>query len=286
MTDPDALVLMKRPRPEVAVLTLNQPAKMNALSFALVDELHAALDTVSADNNTRVVVLTGAGRGFCSGLDLSQFEGSSASSGTTGARASMLSQARIASLAPKLHRLTQPVIAAVNGPAVGGGFALALACDLRVASSTAIFRSQFIRMGVSGCDIGISYLLPRLVGAARAAELILTSRDVSADEAHRIGMVSTVSDDALMSALDFAETLTSFGSFALSTTKEVLWANVDAPSIESAIHLENRTQALAATTGEIADAFSRFQTARTGNLPAIDSPRSSSGSDETDGASR
>jgi enoyl-CoA hydratase/carnithine racemase len=262
MPKDEALLLIDRPRPEVVVLTLNQPARLNALSFTLVDELHGALDAVAIDNSARVVILTGSGRGFCSGLDLTDFGGSSASKGTSGPRASMLSQARIAALPTKIHRLPQPVIGAINGPAIGGGFALALACDLRVASPTAVFRSQFIRMGVSGCDIGVSYLLPRLVGAGRAAELLLTSKDVGAEEAERIGMVSALADDVVEAALGLAVTLTSFGSFALPMTKEVLWTNLDAPCIEAAIHLENRTQALAGTTGEIQEAVARFQTTR------------------------
>jgi len=167
MADSDrGLVLVDRSRPDVAVVTLNQPDKLNALSFALVDELHDALDDIQRDNACRVVVLTGAGRGFCSGLDLTSIEGSSTSAGTTGPRAGMLSQAHIAELPQKLRRLQQPVIAAVNGPAYGGGFALALACDIRVASPEARFCSQRIELGIGGCDVGISYTLP-LVGDGR-----------------------------------------------------------------------------------------------------------------------
>jgi enoyl-CoA hydratase/carnithine racemase len=270
MSSQSPLVLVDRARSDVAVVTLNQPDRLNALSFALVEELHQALDDIERDNSCRVVIVTGAGRGFCSGLDLLQYGGSPVAEGTSGPRASMLSQARIASLPTKIHRLQQPVIAAVNGPAIGGGFALALACDLRVASPTALFRSQFIRMGLGGCDIGISYLLPRLIGASRAAELLLTSRDVGADEALRIGMVSTCADDVLAAAFELAETMTSFGSFALPMTKEVFWSNVDAPSIESAIHLENRTQTLAATSGEIDDAVAAFLARRPVTTTGVD----------------
>jgi enoyl-CoA hydratase len=270
MSGDSPLVLCDRSKADIAVVTLNRPDRLNALSFALVEELHATLDDLQRDNSCRVVILTGAGRGFCSGLDLVQYGGSSVSEGTTGPQASMLSQARIASLATKIHRLRQPVIAAVNGPAVGGGFALALACDLRVASPTALFRSQFIRMGLGGCDIGISYLLPRLIGASRAAELLLTSRDVDVEEAVRIGMVTTRAEDVMTAAFALADTMTSFGSFALPMTKEVFWANVDAPSIESAIHLENRTQTLAATSGEIDDAVANFLARRSTGATVAD----------------
>jgi enoyl-CoA hydratase len=258
MPAPSALVTLDRPRTDVVIVTLNRPDRLNALSFPLVEQLHDVLDSLHRDHSCRVVILTGAGRGFCSGLDLAEFGGSSVSAGTSGPRASMLSQARIASLAVKIHRLQQPVIAAVNGVAIGGGFSLALACDLRVGSPAALFRSQFIRMGLGGCDIGISYLLPRIVGTARAIELLLTSREVDAEEAHRMGVVTDVMDDAVQGALELSEAITVSSPFSVTMTKEVFWANMDAPSIESAIHLENRTQTLAATGGEINEAVRAF----------------------------
>lgn len=257
----DDLVLVDRPSPEVTVLTLNRPDRLNALSFALVDELHAALDAIQRDNACRVVVLTGAGRGFCSGLDLTQIEGSSTSAGTTFPRAGMLSQSHIAALPQKLRALQQPVIAAVNGPAYGGGFALALACDLRIAAPAARFCSQFIKVGIGGCDIGISYTLPRLIGAARAFELLLTARTVDAQEAEHLGIVSQVTDDdqsVLDRALELAETICGYSPFGVVMTKEVMWANLDAPSLEAAIHLENRTQILASTGGEVEEAARAF----------------------------
>jgi hypothetical protein len=171
---------LQRPHPEITLLTLNRPEKLNALSFDVVEELHGALDELAADNSSRVVVLAGAGRGFCSGLDLTAIGPSPAAAGLSGPRSGMRSQERIAELPLKLRRLHQPVIAAVNGPAYGGGFALALACDVRVAAASARFCVQFIKVGVGGCDIGISYTLPRLIGAARAFELMLTAREVDA----------------------------------------------------------------------------------------------------------
>jgi enoyl-CoA hydratase/carnithine racemase len=261
----EPLVLVDRPRREVAVVTLNRPDRLNALSFALVDELHGALDDIQRDNRCRVVVLTGAGRGFCSGLDLTQIEGSSTSAGTTFPRAGMLSQSHIAALPQKLRGLQQPVIAAVNGVAYGGGFALALACDLRVASADARFCSQFIKVGIGGCDIGISYTLPRLIGAAKAFELLLTARTVSADEAERLGIVSQVTADggsAIDCALELADTICGYSPFGVVMTKEVMWSNLDAPSLEAAIHLENRTQILASTGGEVAEAAQAFMEKR------------------------
>lgn len=268
----EPLVLVDRPRPEVAVVTLNQPGKLNALSFALVDELHAVLDEVQRDNTCRVVVLTGAGRGFCSGLDLTSIEGSSTSAGTDGPRAGMLSQSRIAALPEKLRALQQPVIAAVNGPAYGGGFALTLACDLRVAAPEARFCSQFIKLGIGGCDIGISYTLPRMIGASRAFELLLTAGTVDAEEAERLGLVAEVTgpDQPVLEALELAATICDYAPFGVVMTKEVMWSNLDAPSFEAAIHLENRTQILASTSGDVMEAAAAFMEKRP---PRWSSPR-------------
>jgi enoyl-CoA hydratase/carnithine racemase len=267
----DDLVLLDRPRPDIAVVTLNRPDRLNALSFALVDQLHAALDEVQRDNAVRVVILTGAGRGFCSGLDLTSIEGSSTSAGTEGPRAGMLSQSHIAGLPQKLRRMQQPVIAAVNGAAYGGGFALALACDIRVAAPEAVFCSQFIKVGIGGCDIGISYTLPRMVGASKAFELLLTARKVDAEEAARLGLVAEVAGPerpVLDRAMELAETICGYAPFGVVMTKEVMWSNLDAPSFEAAIHLENRTQILAATGGEVMEAATAFMEKRPPNWAA------------------
>jgi enoyl-CoA hydratase/carnithine racemase len=269
----DSLVLIDRPRPEVAVVTLNRPDRLNALSFALVDQLHAALDSIHRDNECRVVVLTGAGRGFCSGLDLSSIEGSSTSQGTTGPRAGMLSQEHIADLPIRLRRLQQPVIAAVNGPAFGGGFAMSLACDIRVASPEARFCSQFIKVGIGGCDIGISYTLPRLIGASRAFEMLLTARQVDAVEAKDLGIVSEIVQGSVLDrALELADTICEYSPFGVVMTKEVMWSNLDAPSLEAAIHLENRTQILAGTGGEVMEAAMAFREGRKPDWSRVQGP--------------
>ncbi|WP_102142166.1 enoyl-CoA hydratase/isomerase family protein [Mycobacterium hubeiense] len=243
------------PRPDIAVVTLNRPEKLNALSFELVEHLHATLDEIAADNDCRVVVLTGAGRGFCSGLDLTAPNPSEAGGGTEFPRSGMRWQERIANLTVKLHRLRQPVIAAVNGPAYGGGFALAAACDIRFASESARFCTQFIKLGIGGCDIGVSYTLPRIIGAGPAFDLILTARTVDAEEALRLGLISRISDHVVDEALQTAETLCGYGKFGVESTKQVLWANLDAGCLETALHVENRSQILASSSGEMA-AFS------------------------------
>lgn len=245
------------PRPEIAVLTLNRPDKLNALSYELVEALHVELDALTADNTCRVVVLTGAGRGFCSGLDLSAPSPSEAGGSTEFPRSGMRWQERIADLTAKIHRLRQPVIAAVNGVAYGGGLGIAAACDIRVASPTARFCTQFIKLGLGGCDIGVSYTLPRIIGAGAAFDLILTARAVDADEALRLGLVSRVVDSVADEALAIAETLCGYGKFGVESTKQVLWANLEASSLEAALHLENRSQILASTSGEMREAASK-----------------------------
>ena len=173
----------------------------------------------------------------------------------------MLTQEHIAELPIKLRRLQQPVIAAVNGPAYGGGFALALACDIRVASPEARFCSQFIKLGIGGCDIGISYTLPRLVGASRAFELLLTARTVGADEAAGIGIVSEVvgaDRPVLDRALDLAATICAYAPFGVAMTKEVMWSNLEVGSLQAGIDLENRTQILASFTEDHPEAMGAF----------------------------
>jgi enoyl-CoA hydratase len=248
------------PRPDIAVLTLNRPDKLNALSYGLVQELHTALYGIAANNDCRVVVLTGAGRGFCSGLDLSDPNPPEAGGGTEFPRSGMRWQERIAELTARLHRLRQPVIAAVNGAAYGGGFGIALACDIRIASESAKFCTQFIKLGIGGCDIGVSYTLPRIIGAGPAFDLILTARAVDAEEALRLGIVSRVSSGSVADdAVAIAETLCGYGKFGLESTKQVMWANLDASSLETALHLENRSQILAGAGGMLGEATAGFR---------------------------
>ena len=244
------------PRPDIAVLTLNRPEKLNALNYEIVEALHGSLDAIGANNDCRVVVITGAGRGFCSGLDLADPNPAQAGGGTEFPRSGMRWQERIANLTARIHRLRQPVIAAVNGPAYGGGFGIALACDIRLASPSARFCTQFIKLGLGGCDIGVSYTLPRIIGAGPGFDLILTARIVDAEEALRLGIVSRLSDSVLDEALTIAETLCSYGKFGLESTKQVLWANLEASSLEAALHMENRGQILALTSGEMLEAAS------------------------------
>jgi enoyl-CoA hydratase len=248
------------PRPDIAVVTLNRPEKLNALSHELVESLHATIGEIAANDDCRVVVLTGAGRGFCSGLDLTDPMPSAAGS-LEFPQSGMRWQERIADLTARINRLRQTVIAAVNGPAYGGGFGIALACDIRLASGSARFCTQFIKLGLGGCDIGVSYTLPRIVGAGPAFDMILTARVVDAEEALRLGLVTRLSNGSSLvdDALEVAETLCNDGKFGLESTKQVLWANLEASSLEAALHVENRSQMLASTSGEMRVASEAFR---------------------------
>lgn len=252
-------VTRRDPEPGIRVVMLDKPARLNAIDFDGVEELHSTLDEIAADSSCRVVILTGAGRGFCAGLDLKALGGLSGS-GEDRVTSGMRFQERISSLVPKMRSLPQPVIAAVNGPATGGGLAFALAADVRIAARTATFAVSFVRVGLSGCDIGVSYLLPRLVGASRAFELMLTGRVFDSSEADRIGMVTRVVDDAALmdSALETARLIRANSPFGVWMTKEVMWANLETPSLTAAIDRENRTQILAQQSGDMSEAVSAF----------------------------
>jgi enoyl-CoA hydratase/carnithine racemase len=173
-------------------------------------------------------------------------------------------QELMAGLFEKIHRLRLPVIAAVNGTAHGGGFALALACDIRIATREASFGAVFIKRGVSACDMGTSYYLPRLVGASRSAELLLTGRVFGAEEAERIGLVLEVVDarEVVDRALAKAREIAENSPLAVWMTKETMWQTVDSPSLRHALDLENRTQIMCTATGELNQAFAAFREGR------------------------
>ena len=255
-------ILIQRPRDGVALVTLNRPERLNALSWPMVDELLASIDRLGADDKLRAIVLTGAGRGFCSGLDLQQRD--DALGGGDDVVTVYRRQEKIGRLASSLQANPHPVIAAVNGPAAGGGLAIALACDVRYAAPEASFHASFVRIGLSAADAGVSYLLPRLVGLGRAAEIMLTGAAVDAAEAERIGLVNRVVDagDLLEAALELAERIAGNSPFGIRMTKQVLQQNVDAPSLQAAIELENRTQALATRTADMQEALAAFRERR------------------------
>ncbi|MHB8438290.1 MAG: enoyl-CoA hydratase/isomerase family protein [Acidimicrobiales bacterium] len=255
-----ATVLLEQVGDGITRLTLNRPERLNAMTAELIEELHHALDTVAADRGCRVVILTGAGRGFCAGLDLGGY-GTPQGSGAGGAVAEGFAiQTHIARLVPHFRSLPQPVIAAVNGPASGGGLALALASDIRIAAHSARFNVAFVRLGLSGCDIGVSWLLPRLVGASRAWELMLTGRLVDAAEAQSMGLVlRAVPDEELMdAAVETASQIAANSPWGVRMTKEVMWTQLEIGSLQAGIDIENRTQVLSTFTGDMQEAVRAF----------------------------
>jgi enoyl-CoA hydratase len=251
MSDP---VTVDRPRPGVARITLNRPERLNAINNDLVLAFYAALDDVDNDRDVRCVILTGAGRGFCAGADLQDFNDMPDSDNYGDIPAAMLYQQRIVGIVSRMRRVRKPIIAAVNGPAAGGGFAFVLGSDVRIAAESARFNAAFVRIGLSGCDISVSWLLPRLVGAAHAHLLMLTGRLIAAPEAYRIGLVAEVVPDAelLDHAYALADEITRNSPFGVWMTKEVMWSSLEIPSQQSAIDLENRTQVL---SGQMEDAY-------------------------------
>ncbi len=253
-------VRVDEPAPGVRVLTLNRPHRLNAMSAELIIDLHRAIDDVALDEGCRVVVITGAGRGFCAGLDLKERPSSRRGAADASPQSRMNIQQVIASLVPKLRNLRQPVIAAVNGPASGGGFALALASDIRIAAASATFNAAFVRIGLSGCDIGVSWLLPRLIGAGRSHELLLTGRLVDAAEADRIGLVNRVVPDGevLAAALATAAQITANSPMGVWMTKEVAWSQLEIGSLQAGIDLENRTQIMTTFTRDHREQISAF----------------------------
>ncbi len=259
-----ALVRIDTVRPHVRVITLDNPARLNSMSFALVGDLYTALGEVGADNDCRVVILTGAGRGFCSGLELEHAGLPPGTDDLGRHRLGMRAMEFMGGIVPALRALPQPVIAAVNGPAYGGGMCLTLGADIRLASETAVFCGAGISNGLSGTELGVSWLLPKVVGLSHSSEILLTGKRVGADEALRIGLVSQVHADGSVvdAATGMAEGMCAFSPFGLALTKDSLWSALEVSGLQAAVAMENRTQLLAGHTGNLAEASAAFREKR------------------------
>lgn len=244
---------VQNPRAGVAVLQLNRPKRLNAINQAMVGELTQTLAALAEDTTVKAVVVTGAGRGFCSGMDMRDF-GPGLVEETAPAIDRLRFQEMMASLPQAIRGLPQPVIAAVNGPCVGAGLALCLSADIRVCSTAATFGNAAILLGLSGAEMGMSYLLPRIVGAGVAADWMLTGRTVSAEEADRRGLVSQlVAPNQLADcALEIAMQIAELAPLGVQLTKRAVQVNTDAAGLASALELENRNQVLSHATAEAA----------------------------------
>jgi enoyl-CoA hydratase len=245
-------VLVSKPRPHVSLITLNRPERMNAMAFDVMIPLRQRIEEVSVDNDTRVVVLTGAGAGFCSGADLEDPGALPNVEGLTVTSIARRALEVLDDVVLAVRKMHQPVIAAVNGPAIGGGFCLSLAADIRVASEAALFRAAGINNGLTASELGISYLLPRAIGSSRAFDIMLTGRDVEAAEAQRIGLVSSVvpGDALLDTCYAMAERIMGYSRVGTEVTKRMLWSSLDASSLTAHMDHEGIAQLYVRLTTE------------------------------------
>jgi len=241
-------------------LTLNRPDALNAMSRTMMLELQHYFGALYTDHRVRVVVLRGAGRGFCAGLDLKEDRADEPGGAVTGLRV----QRRVSEIVMRMRRAPQPIISLIHGPASGGGFALALASDIRIAGPKARMNAAFIRIGLTACDVGVSYFLPRLVGSALASELLLTGRFIDAERAKAVGLVSDVmADEGLEEAgRSIAGEILANSPVGVRLTKECLNMSVDAGSLESVIAMEDRQQILVSTTGDMREGVAAFMEKR------------------------
>jgi enoyl-CoA hydratase/carnithine racemase len=242
-------------------LTLNRPEALNALNPQMVAELTHYFQGLASRSDIRIVVLKAAGRAFCAGLDMRPDEKSGDKTLPRNVIDGLALQRAIAAIYVAMRKCPQPIIALIDGAACGGGFSLAMASDIRIASKTAKMNCAYIRVGYGGCDMGSSYFLPRLVGASLASELILTGKFIHADRALAAGLVSRVvaTDEELdEAALEDIGYMRSATPFALRLTKDVLNANLDANGLEAAMALEDRNQILAAQTNDAQEAMAAF----------------------------
>lgn len=270
---PAGLVLVDHPSPHVARITLNRPERLNAMSIDLVTELWDAFETVAAQNDVWVVILTGAGAAFSSGLDLKDYGIVPNIDGLQVGRIAQRSMRHYSRLIPKMRSMPQPIICAVNGAAYGGGMCLSLGADIRIASDTAVFNATGIVNGLASTEMGVSYLLPRLIGAAHSSDLLLTGRKLDASEANKMGLVSRVvaHDHIETAALEIAVGMTKFSPYGLAMTKETIWANLEIGSLAAAIELEDRNQLMLGFTNNLPEAIVAFRDGREPNY--TDEPR-------------
>jgi len=253
------VILVEDLAPHVRLLRLNRPERLNAINADLCSALHLELERAAADRSSRAIVITGTGRGFCAGVDLQGYGQAPGNDGTDEARDHLGNQEHMSRLILRLRATPQPVIAAVNGPAAGFGLALALASDIRYAARSAVFRAAFINIGLSNCDMGTSWLLPRLIGASRAHELMLTGRRVDAAEAERSGLLADVVDDdrLLERSIEGAKQIAAWAPWGVRLTKQGMWTALELPQ-QAAVEYEDRQQILALHGQAPREAISAF----------------------------
>jgi len=254
------LIIVHEPAPKVRLLTMNRPNELNAMNAELCQALHQQLREIAATPSVRAVVLTGAGRGFCAGVDLRGYGAAPHNLQNDLPRDRLANQQHMSTLVLALRQLPQPVIAAVNGPAAGLGLALALGCDIRYAAADAVFRAAFINIGLSNCDMATSWLLPRLVGASRSHELMLTGRRFDAQEALRIGLLADVveGEQLIQRSLEAAQQIAALAPWGVRLTKQGMWSALEIPSQHTAVEYEDRQQIMATFSSGVPEAAGAF----------------------------
>jgi enoyl-CoA hydratase/carnithine racemase len=254
--------LLVERRGPVDWVTLNRPDRLNAFDETLTTALRTYFERLYDDRDCRIVVLRGAGRGFCAGADLASELTRQAQE--EGVGAAMTVQRAIRNVMLAMRRCPQPIVALLHGAAAGGGFVMALASDIRIAARDTRMNAAFIKVGLGGTDIGVSYLLPRLVGASVAHELLLTGRDLDPERALRLGLVSELVDESELeaAAIPYIDAMLATAPLGLALTKEVLNANIDAPGFEAALALEDRNQVLLAQTRDFREGVAAFRAKR------------------------
>lgn len=248
--------LLIEARGQIEIATLNRPARLNALSEGLVDELNDYFGGLAARPAVRVVILRGAGRGFCAGLDIQEDR----SSDETPVLRTLRTQTSIGNIYRKMRACPQPIIALGHGAAAGGGLSLMLAADVRYAAPGFRCNAAYIRIGLGGCDMASSYFLPRLVGASLAAEMILTGRFIDADRALSAGLVSEIvaEDELLDRGLALADEMLATSPWGLRLSKQALNLNIDAQSLDAAMAIEDRQQVILSATEDHKEALAAF----------------------------
>ncbi len=239
-----AFIEVEKPRPDVAVIRLNRPERMNAMAFDVMVPFREVLEEISFDNQVRVAIITGSGEGFCSGADLVDPGYLPIFDNLTMPGIARRALKVLDDVIKTLQDMHQPVIAAVNGPAIGGGFCLAMAADIRIMSERAYFRAAGINNGLTSAELGLSYILPRAIGAGRAFEIMLTGRDISPAEADRVGLVTKVTphDELMAECLATADRIIGFSQLGVEFTKQMLWASLEAGSRHAHMSHEGHAQ--------------------------------------------
>ena len=261
----------------IGILTLNRPDKLNAISLQMVEDLHKILDNLMINLDCRVVILKGEGRAFCAGLDLKEsivLDSKNAPQElkdrfyfldvpkNDNIKLFVYTQWRLSQIIVKMRKISQPIIAIIQGAAAGGGFAFTLASDIRIVGENAKFNNAFIKLGVSGSDMGSSYFLPRLIGMSRAAEILYTGRFIDAYEAERIGLVLKIvegdENQLINSAIDLAKNMINKSPLGLKLTKQAINLSLDSPSLDTMIEMENRAQAISSRSKDMKEGVAAF----------------------------